>query len=660
MAKASVRNNFARRVLIFLAVIVLAGLLFALVGCNDGTDTETSDASSEATSSETTSSETTENTESGDTDTPADEGGEAKIFVDGKFNYQIVINDSASSALSSSGNKLKNAFNDALGVSVNMRKEGIFETINGGTMDGPKIVVGKLKKDPTSQQIERDLYDSEYVIKVVDSVLYIIGGTDAATDKAVEKFIELYVKSGMTELIIEEKLIADHKIDPEFKNLTINGNSILDYVIVYYDSYYAKQCAKEVQSAIATKLDLTLPIVSHNESETELEILVGKTNRDAAKAFRKAYDRPNVYYDVEVVGDKLIVMGEGYRTLTKVGNLFETFMLGLKADEQALKGNLITGDVLGDVDAVDTMTGALNQSADTDLRVLHWNMAAPLSWDQADTKWSANWPFAANATGRQQRAEQQADMVLIYNPDIFTTNEVYNYHAGGVQYQTLFKELSEYFTIVDSSYDTRDDDMPDGVPSAPEKPTSENPEKIFIRKGKFNVVDSGWRYLSDGTNFHGIHWAALETVSDGTRFIASVGHYGDARREVTYGSEHLSAISFAQRASGFGVCPIILTGDMFTYVNHSNGSKGATYYYLQQKGYSDSQTTATVNCNDDRGTLHGTFHDPMNDSNKKRASEDFVWYNNKLSALKFGVITVPESTNTSDHWPVFADLKFVD
>ena len=97
---------------------------------------------------------------------------------------------------------------------------------------------------------------------------------------------------------------------------------------------------------------------------------------------------------------------------------------------------------------------------------------------------------------------------------------------------------------------------------------------------------------------------------------------------------------------------------MYTYVNHSANSAGATYYYLEGKGYNDSQTQTAFNCNDDNGVKHGTFHDPMNDSGKGRASEDFVWYNTKLVSSKFGVIVIPESTNTSDHWPVFSDLSF--
>ena len=99
---------------------------------------------------------------------------------------------------------------------------------------------------------------------------------------------------------------------------------------------------------------------------------------------------------------------------------------------------------------------------------------------------------------------------------------------------------------------------------------------------------------------------------------------------------------------------VILLGDMFTWANRSGGKAG--YNYLAGKGYKDSQVTAVLNCNGN--TKHGTFHDPMNASNTSRASEDFVWYTSELKALKFGVITTPEATNTSDHWPVFADLSF--
>lgn len=634
-----------RIIALFMAALLMI-LSVGLVACNDNAENiESTDTENNETS----------DVVSTDTDAPEEKEAGITIFENGNMTCDIVIADKAASVVSDAANDLRGAIKSKLGATANIRKEGTFKTLNGGTIDIPKIVVGTLSGDEYCKTLVSGFEnDGDHIITVKNGSLYIIGKTNAATAVAVNKFIGFYVNGGADTLSFEAGEVMD--IPANYDGLKIAGEPIINYSIVYYDSAYAKQCADNIRTMIETATGITLPIIEDSAAERDYEILVGKTNREEAKALRGAYSRPNVYYDIKTVGKKLIVMAEGYRTLQKVEAAFKTCMLGNPTD---MTGEIAKGDILADVDAVDCMTGALEKADSIDARVLHWNMAAPLSWDQSETAWGANWPFTADTLGRRQRAEQQADVVLIYNPDIVTTNEVYNYHAGGVQYQTFAKELSEYFTVVDSKYDTRDDDIPYNVPSEPESSGAENPEKIFIRKDKFTVVDSGWRYLSDGTTFHGIHWAILKTVPDGKQFIASVAHYGDARKEVTYGSEHLSAISFAQKCSGSNtVLPVILTGDMYTYINHSASSCGATYYFLEEKGYNDSQLKTAYNCNDEKGNKHGTFHDPMNDSSKGRASEDFVWYNNKFTSAKFGVITVPESTNTSDHWPVFSDLKF--
>ena len=648
-----------KKTIILILALVMIVLSLVLVGCDKNTpdENESSDVDTtvETTAPETTESETTD-TEAPESTEPA--GPEITIFADGKVQCDIVIGDKASSVISGAANDLKAAFGNKLGATPNVRKEGTFKTLNGGTIDVPKIVVGTLKEDEYSKTLASEFENnSDHIITAQNGTLYIIGKTDASTAIAVNTFIGFWVKSGLETLAFDMGEVEC--LPANYDGITIAGNPIVNYSIVYYSSYYATECATNLQTAIHDRLGISLPLVSEGDGEGEYEILVGKTGRTEAKELRGAYDRPNVYYDVKTVGDKLVVMGEGYRTLQKVEAELIAYFKAAENDTN-LTGTVLSGDILADVDAVDCMTDALEKADSVDARVLHWNMAAPLSWNQSEEKWGANWPFDATATGRKMRAEQQADVVLIYNPDIVTTNEIYANHASGTQYNTFVKELSEHFTLIESNYDTRDDDMPKNVPTQAENNTAYgNPEQILIRKGKFTVVDSGWRYLSDGTTFHGIHWAVLETT-EGQKFITSVAHYGDARREVTFGSEHLSAVRFAQQCSGSStLLPVILTGDMFTYVNHSASSAGATYYYLEGYGYSDSQVSTQFNCNDDaKGNKHGTFHDPMNDSSKGRASEDFVWYNNKLVSNKFGVIVIPESTNTSDHWPVFSDLSF--
>ena len=649
--------------------IVLVSASFILIGCNKQGNNIDSDTTESAINIETTAPETTTTAknESSDTETTATEFTDTEItepqesgitiVADGKIACDIVFHDKASTQITRSANALKNAFTNKFNVAPGAYKESMFKTLHDGSLDVPKIVVGAIKGDAYCDTLLAQLEnDNDYIITVADGTLYIIGKTDVSTAVAVNKFIAFNVIGNTTDTLALGAGEVIH-LPSNYKGVTIADNPLDEYFIVYYDSYYAHECAQKIQTSIAEKTGLLLPIVSEEYITSGYEILVGKTGRKEATDLRNTYDRPNVYYDVKVVGTKLVVMGEGYRTLTNVGNSFGNYINSAASDVN-LTGEIITGDILADVDAVDCMTDALVKSDSADIRVLHWNLAAPLSWDQSKANWGGRWPFPADATGRRMRAEQQADTVLIYNPDIITTNEIYEYHAGGVQIATFKKEISDYFVEVDSTYDSRDEDKPLAVPETASD-GAENPEKIFIRKGMFTVKDSGWRYLSDGTTFHGIHWAILETL-DGKQFIVSGAHYGDGRSEVTYGSEHLSAINFAQKCSGSSTpLPVILTGDMFTWVNHSkHGATGAVYRYHESKGYNDAQVKAAFNCNDVLGTMHGTYHDPMNDTNKARASEDFVWYKNGLDALKFGVITLPESTNTSDHWPVFADLTF--
>ena len=223
------------------------------------------------------------------------------------------------------------------------------------------------------------------------------------------------------------------------------------------------------------------------------------------------------------------------------------------------------------------------------------------------------------------------------------------------QYQLIKKELSGIFYVIDDSpYDKGkpypDSDVVEGLTVN---------EQIFVRKN-IDLVTSGWRYLPEKDasgapiTYHGIHWAVLKKGDK--NFILSVAHYGDSRTSSTHAEAHMSALRDAQAASGSSLAlPIIVTGDMYTFVNHSDGAYGSGYYYWQSNGFSDAQVTAKMNANNNK--LHGTFHD-IGIAETERASEDFIWYNDGFEALKFKVLVDTEITNSSDHYPVCADLKF--
>ena len=243
-------------------------------------------------------------------------------------------------------------------------------------------------------------------------------------------------------------------------------------------------------------------------------------------------------------------------------------------------------------------------------------------------------------------------------PDIITTNEFYASHNGNTQlFDAVMKELSEYYVCLESPYDK---DKPEvGADVIPGKTINEN---IIYRKDiGLSVVYSAWRYSTEKTTvteanpggwvyYHGSHTAVFSY--NGKKFIVSVAHYADSRSSNKWAKEHLAAINDAQAACGGGL-PVILTGDLYTSYSSSSSSSG--YKYIVNQGFIDAQRKATLNAN--QNISHGTFHQ-IGLKQTHRISEDFIFYTNEMHALMFKVLTSKDIDDTSDHYPVIADIKF--
>ena len=581
------------------------------------------------------------------------------LFADGKTDFDIVISNMASEVLSAAANDLKAAFSAKLGVSIDLRNEEYFKSLHDGSLKGPKIVVGTLTEDILGVDIEKPLRDGEYVLKVTDGSLYIIGGTEDATVQAVNYFINVYMKDANTPLDFKPGVLHFKKTSAAVINMTIAGSEVWQYRIVHDDTVFGRACAERVRAAIASAAGYTLPISSDASPEETYEILVGKTNRSASQWVRKGYNRPNVYYDIETFGKKLIIMGEGYVTLNKVADEFEGYVSTMGGFGSSVDGNVKSGNVISAVDA-EAGESMMTRAENTDIRVMHWNMAAPYLMDEG-----------AVYTDNKTRGEIMADSILQLYPDVLTTNEFYKSHNGdSTLYDAVMGELGEYYNILESEYET--DKPTEGAEKVAGKTINSN--ILYKKSAGMTALSSGWRYSSEKTDateenpdgwvyYHGYHTALFKTYY-GDRFIVSVAHNADSRTDSIWAEEHLAAVADMQAANeNTDNVPIILTGDMYTFVNHSADASGAGYNYILSQGYSDAQTSALVNANAAEGCIgldnkkHGTFH-AIGLREIQRASEDFIWTKNGFEALKFKVLTFKEVQDTSDHYPVVADIKF--
>jgi endonuclease/exonuclease/phosphatase family metal-dependent hydrolase len=139
---------------------------------------------------------------------------------------------------------------------------------------------------------------------------------------------------------------------------------------------------------------------------------------------------------------------------------------------------------------------------------------------------------------------------------------------------------------------------------------------------------------------------------NGRKFIVSVSHYADSRSDNKWAKEHLAAINDAQSKNG-GKLPVILTGDLYT--SYASSSSASGYKYIVSQGLYDAQRDAKLNANLD--IAHGTFHQ-IGKRQTGRISEDFIFYTKEMSALAFKVLTSKDIDDTSDHYPVIADIDF--
>lgn len=626
---------------IFLILIMILGVL---VGCTDKvdeSDTENSDMQISDTeqTSEQTSAERTTDTESestkAQTSTETESETEASTTKPEPVEeYTIVYALYSGSAVQEAVQDLQAALKNYSKRDVPIQKENYYDSLNPG-MSGKKIIVGQVEKDETSMEIYNSLYTSAgYSIRFVNDSVYIIGGGSDATAAAVEYFISNYIKR-YKNLVFEflgKEIIFERNEAPGFETLTIAGNPLSNYVIVHDGTSIGALYADQLSVIINENTGIELPVKSPLQEATEYEILVGKTDRPESVAARGEYDRPHVYYDLKVVGNKLVCMAEGWHTLKAIMQDIDAHFDTRDAAATDLFGDILSGNVLQTMDE----EGMLERAPDTELRVLNYNIyGATYNYKE--------YTYFANNT---ERGEVVGDLLLAYFPDVITTNELY-YNSD--VYKAVMKHLGEYYDLVESEYD-------EGFPF--ENSTSggrKNPEQIFIKKScNFEIVDSGWRYLSEkgGTvTYHGIHWAVLKTP-EGKQFIVSVGHYGESNSTDVYAREHQAAIAMAQEASGSAdPLPVIASGDFFSHVETGRAYK----HHTQDCGLIDPQRIEEINCNS--VITQATCHE-FGQTNIGGTRYDFVLHSDLFEPLKFKVLRSQELNYTSDHYPVCVDFKF--
>lgn len=535
------------------------------------------------------------------------------MFVsDGSTEYSIVISALASDDVLDAANGLKRVFKNKAGTDITLKNDNYNTSNPDYVFPKYEILIGDTNR-PESEECADGLAYDDYVIKVVNGKLVVLGGNDSATVKAIEKLKE-YINGKTIELAEGELVRYDHEY--AIKQLTIGGHDISEFTIVMHSKSKCSDIAEDIIKIVRELYGVTLTAeVRASAGKDACEIVIGDGLGTDKITKILAIDE----YECRTMDNRVFIDGGSTTALQRFGDkLYEYYKnAGLSGNvELELPTSLKSG-------TVDISKYALADGAT--FRIMSNNILVD---------------------GVEDRAELIVAKYLEYLPDIIGIQEC---NAKG---QTaVVKALSDFYG---SAVAVQND-----ATIAPYTP-------ILYRKDKYTVVEGG-SYFFDSrytkTNTKSLTWAVFEDIKTGKRFAVVNAHYALVSSSYDLPAGYTNAVEGAQwrednsrqmleRAQlikdKYENIPVFLTGDF-----NSNATSKAIQ--LLDEVFDDAIDAATVSSSTGVSSGHGN----PGQAPSTKLPIDHVFVDPALvTVYTHKILTDKSSLAISDHSPVVVDLSF--
>lgn len=412
----------------WLSRLMLPMLLLMLCACGTTDDTEIGDQT--ATDAASSVSETED---------PA--GIVQSITMEQLKNYVLVRPEEAGDDLVKACIELRTTLIDTLGVKLNLKSDLHSETVQALKIGEFEILLGDCDRDET-RHFAADLKIRDYGYAMVGKKLVIYGGSEEATLRALQAFVQNVVKNteGSRELFYDGNMIVINRATYEVESLTLQGEDITAYTIVYpYRNTTDKALAQALADQIAEKCGILPKVISDKEDPTGKEILIGTTNRTECALTS--------------------------RTLTET-----TYLVGAEGTYICARG----ADGIGDYYAVYALIAALFGNVSAEHKV---TLAAAtienVPMDETLKAMSFNLKVASVTAQRQESVRQT---IMNYMPDTLGVQE-----ASPTWMTYLKNNIGDIYDCVGLGRDGGSN----GEHSA-----------IFYRKDRFDLIETGTKWMS--------------------------------------------------------------------------------------------------------------------------------------------------------------------
>jgi len=239
------------------------------------------------------------------------------LIADGKSAYGLIRSEDASDTIIQRVTKLRTQIKEATGASLSYSTDWI-KRGDEVPAEATEIVIGTTNRPQTIAALKA-IREKDFVIAYDGGRLIITGGTEEATLRAVDYFVENYLDAATGKLTVPDNLNDVVAYDYPIDGISIAGVDIREYQVVVPKGcdLYTYYAGINLVDFIKTNAGLTLECVTDDQAEKEYEFLIGKTNRAASSAF--SGEIPEGQYVLGAVGKKIVMQGASYLVGAGVG-----------------------------------------------------------------------------------------------------------------------------------------------------------------------------------------------------------------------------------------------------------------------------------------------------------------------------------------------------
>ena len=480
---------------------------------------------------------------------------------------------------------------------------------------GREILLGYTNRPESREVMESIGYDDFAIVTKGDKIV-VAAHREERLQQAVTYLCENLLKiesdeNGNSSFVY----LGDYSFVSQEKGFFFNAqNKLADYSIIYrQDSAVLKGAAEELQARIKEYCGIEIKVVSDSSPETSQEIVLGRTNRALSQKYFAKETGAYSFASVVVAEDQKLLIGSATD---------ETTVLAVQrfAEEYIQSEYSYTFNLDAEIDLLDTgysFSESPELAENAEMRIMSFNILCEL-WD-------------SKAKDVESRMQIVLATLLTYSPEVVGLQEV-----SDKCYQSLNPLFEGTYAFVDTKTEKGKTNF---------SPLAYNVEKVTL-------LEHGVKTLASGNNpsLRVISWGYFERKSDGERFFVANTHWDLTAMPESRTKQAIEMGDFVVEMKAKYNCPAITVGD---YNTQSHQEQFQTY--LDHSKLSDAGLTAKV-INRNYKSTHALFEEqvPAPDI----LAIDHVFYSSDIEALYYNMLIDKTVIDASDHFPVYADIRF--